>query len=432
MLSFALSDARELAVLWEAVLGRLQIEVNAHAFATYLADTRALRVEAGALVVETPKPFALEGLNLLFRAVAEREVTAVAGCELGVSFVPHRIHDIPALLDGPVQVALPSLVGRLNPAFTFERYVVTDGNRVAHGCCREATAGRPAANPIVLFGRPGVGKTHLLHALAHAARSAGWTIACLSAEEFTNDYQEAVRERSARAFQARVRTVRLLIVDDLQYLAGKSGTQDEFVRTIEAVANSGGTVAVASEADPDTLALPERLISRLRAGARLPLAPLEEWDRSALTRQLVAEYGCALPDDVLARIAGVPVPCVRDLQGLVTAVAMTVRHHGVDLARIDAAILGARASAGAGGRTDRDIIDAVARHFETSFEELVGSRRAVATKARAVAVALLQERGRSLAQIKTVVPRDRSSILDAGNRGRDLLEGDPLLRQAVG
>src|SRR5262249_4585805 len=139
------------------------------------------------------------------------------------------------------------------------------------------------------------------------------TVACLSAEEFTNDYQQAMRERCARNFQERMRSVRLLVLDDLQYLAGKQGTLDELVRTIEAITNDGGVVAVASEQDPKTMDLPDRLRSRLCSGVRLPMAPLGARDRMALVRQLLQEFGCELPEWAIERIAGVATTSVREL-----------------------------------------------------------------------------------------------------------------------
>ena len=437
MPSFALHDARDLAVLWQTTLGRLRFEVNEHAFAAYLEGTRPSAVDGSCLIVEAPRPFALDWLNFQFAAVVGRVVSELAGVELSVTFLAMRVHDAAPLFAPPavaVAPTRPGMIGALNCAYTFESYVVADGNKVAHGACHDATApGLRRVSPIVLYGRPGMGKTHLLHAVANRARAAGWAVACLSAEEFTNEYQGAVRERDVRGFQTRLRNVQLLVIDDLQYLAGKIGTQDELVRTIEAVSNQGGVVAIASEVDPDSLDLPDRLRSRLRAGLRAPLVPLRRAERAELAGRILADFGCPVPPWAIERIAQLEAPSVRDLQGAVNAVALSIRHHGLDLGRLDAELLGAASGfTSSAQRTDRDVIDAIARHFDTTFEELTVSRRPGPTKARAVAVALLQERGRSLAQISSLVPRDRSTIRDAGIRGREILHDDPLVREAAG
>jgi chromosomal replication initiator protein len=436
MLSFVLSDARELAALWDGVLGQLEVEVTGTTFATYLAGTKLAAFEEGCLIVESPKPFAVDTLNFTLRATVERVVAKIAGEELVVRFAARRAAPVesPLLRPPSEEPGCASLLGKLNPGFTFERYVVTDANRTAHGCCAEATVpGLRHPNTIVLYGGPGMGKSHLLHALGQRALAAGWSVACISAEQFTNDYLASIRGQTARDFQARIRNVRLLMVDDLQDFHGKSGTQKEFVWTVDSVANGGGMVAVASERDPDSLDLPPNLKSRLRGGNRFELAPLAAPERACFVELLLGEYGCPVPAGVVQRIASFEAASVRDLQGLVGDVAMALRHHGADLGRIDAAILRAAASRLAPqGRSDDEVVSAVARHFALSFEEVLTSRRTTPTDARAVAVALLQERGRSLSQISSLIPRDTASLKGAGERGRRRLAADPGLKALAG
>jgi chromosomal replication initiator protein len=327
------------------------------------------------------------------------------------------------------------IVGNVNRSFTFERYLEADGNRLAYESC--ASLVEPIdfrISPVVIFGAPGMGKTHLLHALACRAAAEGWDVACLSAEEFTTRYMSALRRHDAADFQSSLRGVRLLIIDDLQYIAGKRATQDELVHTIDAVVNNGGYVVMASELHPLEIDLPDRLASRLAAGIVTHVEPFRLPDRKLYIERLAREARVSLPTWAVERIAGCEVPSVRVLQGAVHAAVALQRVNALDLRRLDAELTRISVTAECPGvLEDRALLDTIARHFEVTLADLTGrSRKMPIGNARAIAVAALKQRGRSLSEIAGILgDRDRSTISQLGERGRELLEADGALQQRL-
>ncbi|MCK9518217.1 MAG: DnaA/Hda family protein [Dehalococcoidia bacterium] len=428
-------SALELARMWQAVLGRLEFEVQPQAFSTFLKPTRALHFEGDTLVVQAARAFDVDTLNLRLLIVVQRAVFDVTGVEHPVQFVPPaaiEANDRP-LPGHPAQSQI--VIGALNANYTFDRYIRAEGNRLAHECC-EALLGEIhlAISPVVVFGSPGMGKTHLLHAAAAAAAARGWETACLSAEEFTTRYLSAIRRNQVERFHDEIRSVRLLIVDDLQYLAKKPGTIDELVHTIDAVANAGGAVAMGSEKHPYELDLPERLVSRLSAGVIAQVEPFRLEERRDFVNWLARDRRTALPSWAVDRIANVEVPSVRALQGAVHAAFALDRAGLLDLRRLDAELTRiAIAEAAPAVCGDRLLVEKIARYYETSLDDLLGrSRKTLVAEARAVAVAALRDRGRSLPEIAELFDgRNKSTLSPLVERGRLLLARDPDLRQRL-
>ncbi|MCC7365886.1 MAG: ATP-binding protein [Dehalococcoidia bacterium] len=434
------ADARDLARMWQAVLGRLEVELMPATFETWLRGTRALRVEAGTLIAEGGRPFECDQLNSQLQVVVRRAVQTITGEELEVHFIPSGTGESEPDVEphrrpgggGPSRWVF----GATNCSYTFERYLPAAGNRLAYQSCSSLLEeDELRISPVVVFGSPGMGKSHLLHALACRAAAAGWPVACLTAEDFTNRYQAALRKGEADAFQAAVRGARVLILDDLQYLSGKKGTQDELVHTIDAITNAGGHVAIGSERHPFDLDLLDRLASRLAAGIITRVDPLLLDERREFIARQARQLRVSLPAWATERIANLEVPSVRVLQGAVHAAIALSRADLLDPARLDAELMRVSlAEVAPAACTDRSTLEAVARHFETTFEELAGrSRKAALPQARAVAVAILRERGRSLTEIAALLGgRDKSTISQLAERGHAALAGDAHLRRLAG
>lgn len=432
MLSDRMSDPLELARMWQAALGTLQLDILTPTFDTWLRHTRVLGFDGHTLHVEAVRAFDVDHLNERLRTVVERAVHQASGEQHAVRFVAPN-STLPAARATGEPAAAP-ILGAVNAAHTFDRYITTSGNQIAYQCAQAILGDDDfAISPVVIHGSPGMGKTHLLQALAQGAARRGWTVACMSAEEFTTRYQSALRRKTVEDFQDAVRNVRLLIIDDLQYLSGKRGTQDELVHTFDAITAAGGYVAVGSETHPSELSLPERLVSRLAAGVSLEIGPFHTGERRALIERLGSERRVALPAWALDRIAQLEAPSVRALQGALNAALVLARGGMLDAGNLDAALVRAALLDVAPACGDRLLIDAIARHFEATFDDLAGrSRKGHLGQARAVAVAALRERGRSLAEIATLLGgRDKSTISPLVERGRDLLAADEALRQVI-
>jgi chromosomal replication initiator protein len=433
-----LGNGRELSRAWQAVLGRLEVEVNKHNFNTWLRDTRPLHASGNVVTVQARTAMNCDWLNQRLTVVVHRAASAIFGDDVRVEFVPRGAEppaEAPSPEAPPAQPAAGPLVGSVNSIYTFQAYVPADGNRLALQSC-VALLDDPdlRISPVVIFGAPGLGKTHLLHALAGRATAAGWAVACLSAEEFTNRYMMGFRGGKLEEFQRALRGVRLLIIDDLQYLAGKTGTLDELVHTIDAVTNNGGHVVVASERHPFDLDLPDRLASRLAGGIVTRVEPFLLAERRRFIEQAARRHRVALPGWAIERIAGCEAPSVRLLQGAVNAAVSLHRSEMLDQRNLDAALTRISVAAvSPGALEDRCLLDTIARYFEVSLDELTGrSRKPLLTQARAIAVAALKERGRSNADVAEVLGgRDRSTISQAADRGRELLEAEPRLQSQL-
>ena len=421
-------DARELARLWQSVTGRLQFELNPHNFANYVQGTRAVAFDGSTLVVEARSSIACEWLDRRMRVVIERAAANALSTVAGVQFVGPGEHPADGVLSSESAAARPRAkqtltIGTVNCGYTFDAYLASRGNELAlHACRALVEQAEVRISPVVLYGAPGMGKTHLLHALACEAQAMGRSVACLSAEEFTNRYLGALRNGQVREFQDQVRSVQLLIIDDLQAIAGKAKTIDELVCTMDEVSHNGGHVVCASERHPFELGLPERLESRLAAGIVTRVDPFEPGERREFIEHVSRRCRTALPGWATDRIAAAPAPSVRALLGHINIAITMEQKARLDMRALDAALGGqviARAAEAAG---ERDLLEQVARYFAIAVEDLIGkTRSAKAGEARAVAAAALQARGYSLSRIGALFQRDKSTISTVARRGRALV-----------
>ncbi len=432
------AEPRDAARLWEAALGRLQIEVSRANFETWLRGTRALARDGGALTVEAGSPFRADWLNGNLAALASHCLSELAREPLSARFVaPGADHDGGHAANGAAPAPVnadaddPAALGRINRAFTLKRYFRSRGNALAlDGCLGllgDDDAATPAISPVVVHGEPGAGKTHLLHGIARAARERGWSVACLSGEGFTMRYQRALRDGAVEAFQDAVRSVRLLIVDDLHDLVGKQGTLRELLHTLDAVTHAGGGAALGSEARPRELGLPERLGSRLEAGLVANVAPFAPAERRAFIEARLRELRLALPPWSIDLLAGRP-GSARVMLGNVHAAAALQRQGELDEPRL-AAALGAAELRECGMETAKAVVERIAAHFALAAGDLEGrARTREATRARAVAAAALRAGGRSHAEVGALLGgRGRSTVMGLAERGRALAERDPAL-----
>ncbi len=432
-------DSRELLRAWQGVLGRLELELNPHNFTTWLAPTRARSFDGSDLVVEARSTMACDWLDRRMRTVVERAAAQAFGAEVQLTFVASGEHltEEPTAL-APRAVAartVGDVLGTVNCSFTFEDYLSTQGNRLAlQACLALVEPSDLVASPVVLFGSPGLGKTHLLHALACRAKELGRNVACLSAEEFTNRFLGAMRAKRADEFQAEIRRVQLLIIDDLQSIAGKKATQDELVWTIDAVTNAGGHVVVASERHPFELGLLERLESRLAAGIITRMEPFEWSERRAFIEAVARRKRGGLPGWAIDRLAGVNAPSVRVLLGCVNAALALERAQQLDLRTLDASLAGVTVlDKSVPGGSEQQLLDRIAQYFGVACEDLIGRARSNRlSEARAVAAAGLQARGYSLPRIGSLFSgRDKGTISTLARRGRELLEEQDLLEHLI-
>lgn len=435
----SLPDPRELGRTWQAVLGHLQLELNRSSFQAWLCGTRPVAIERGCLLVETPNAIHVDWMNSRFSTTVRRALAAVQDEPLEVRFVPRGTGAAPASgaavqLPPPVDPARAGTLtaGRVDARLTLDCYHTSPANQVAYDACAAILESPAAApSPVAIWGAPGLGKTHLLHGLALRALDAGWSTACISAEAFTSAFQDALRARDVTAFKASLRDVRLLIVDDLQYFAGKRATQEELGHTIDAVMHNGGHVVVAGELHPMALNLAERLATRLGSGITTRIEAFQAPDRRAFVESLIRDARASLPPWAIDRLAAPANLSIRLLRGAVATALARQRSGLLDPARLDGDLAAIELrDQSTSARTPADILAVVAAHFGTTTDQLAGrSRNATVASARAVAAAALKDQGLSLAEVAVVLGgRNRTTLSPVVQRGRQLLAVDDVLR----
>jgi chromosomal replication initiator protein len=378
---------------WEAALGRLQLQITRPSFDTWLRGTTGVAVEDGALVVAVPNQFAAEWLERRMYGLIESAVLAVAD---GLREVSFRVQGMPPATAGtpgapgaslspaststaPATTTLaPILASRLNPKLTFESFVVGDCNHLAYAASM-AVAEAPGAsyNPLFIYSASGLGKTHLLNAIGLRAQAAGRSVASVTCEQFTNEFLAAIRERKTDSFRARYRAADLLLIDDIQFLAGKEGTQEGFFHTFNALHNAGKQIVLTCDRPPSALPLLEnRLQSRFESGLLADIGSPSLETRTAMLGTFAESAPVSVPNDVLAFLAERTPGNVRQLEGClnrVTAIAyFTNIPVTVELAQ---RALGPSAAAETGDRSPKAAIAAVAAHYGLAQAMLLSARR---------------------------------------------------------
>jgi chromosomal replication initiator protein len=292
----------------------------------------------------------------------------------------------------------PAEPARLNPKYAFETFVIGASNRFAHAAAvAVAEAPAKAYNPLFVYGESGLGKTHLLHAIGHYAQHlfAGARVRYVSSEEFTNDFINSIRDGKAETFRRRYRDVDILLVDDIQFLEHKEGTQEEFFHTFNTLHNANKQIVISSDRPPKQLStLEDRLRTRFEWGLITDIQPPDLETRIAILRKKAAQDRLAAPPDVLEFIASKISRNIRELEGAlirVTAFA-SLNRQLVDLSLAEVVLKDLIPADGGPEITGATIMAATAEYFGLTMEDLCGSSRSrVLVTARQIAMYLCRE-----------------------------------------
>jgi chromosomal replication initiator protein len=319
---------------------------------------------------------------------------------------------------------------RLNPKYTFETFVIGSSNRFAHAAAvAVAEAPAKAYNPLFVYGDSGLGKTHLLHAIGHYAQTLypGLKVRYVSSEEFTNDFINMIRDGKQDGFRRRYRDVDVLLVDDIQFLENKEGTQEEFFHTFNTLHNASKQIVISSDRAPKRLVtLEDRLRSRFEWGLLTDVQPPELETRIAILRKKAIQEGLNAPADVLEYIASRISTNIRELEGAlirVTAFA-SLNRQGVDLALAEIVLKDLIPEAQGPQINAATIMGQTAAYFGLSIEDLCGaSRSRVLVTARHIAMYLCRElTDMSLPKIgQQFGGRDHTTVINADRKIRSLM-----------
>jgi chromosomal replication initiator protein len=430
---------------WQSVLGQLQMEMPRASFDTWVRDTHPVSYEKGVLTVGVRNAYARDWLESRLASTVSRLLIGILNSNVSVDFVVTNADDnIDSAVDPePVPASMEILSPerarntRLNPRYTFDTYVVGSGNRLAHAAC-QAVAEKPARayNPLFLYGGVGLGKTHLLHAIGNACHARGLNVLYVSSEEFTNDMINAIRTHATQAFREKYRTADVLLVDDIQFIAGKESTQEEFFHTFNTLHGQDKQIIVSSDRPPKSLVtLEERLRSRFEWGLAADIQPPDLETRLAILRSKAERTGRHISDDILETIARRVQSNIRELEGALNRIIAFADLSGtamtpnlVDVALAD--LLPQR-----GDIAPEKIIELVAREWQTSVEALLGRDRSQKiAQPRQVAMYLMRKKtDASLPQIGEVLGgRDHTTVMYAIEKIGNEIETKSDLRKRVG
>ncbi|MGN7201847.1 chromosomal replication initiator protein DnaA [Arthrobacter sp. SAFR-044] len=331
------------------------------------------------------------------------------------------------------QPMLPSTsheFGRLNPKYVFDTFVIGSSNRFAHAAAvAVAEAPAKAYNPLFIYGDSGLGKTHLLHAIGHYARRlySGIRVRYVNSEEFTNDFINSIRDDEGTSFKTTYRNVDVLLIDDIQFLAGKDRTLEEFFHTFNALHNNNKQVVITSDQPPKLLAgFEDRMKSRFEWGLLTDIQPPELETRIAILRKKALSEGLSAPDDALEYIASKISSNIRELEGAlirVTAFA-SLNRQPVDVALAEMVLKDLITDDGAQEITSAQILQQTADYFKLSMEELCSkSRTRTLVTARQIAMYLCRElTDMSLPKIgQELGGRDHTTVIHADRKIRELM-----------
>jgi chromosomal replication initiator protein len=439
--------------VWDAALGQLQIHVTRPNYDTWLKDTRGLRIENGEFVVGVPTEFVKEWLGSRMRGLVSQTVGGILGQPTEVSFeilatngngatatangksAPSRGDDAALAEASPVHsiISSPLLRQRLNPKFTFRAFVVADSNRIAAAAAM-AAAERPGEdyNPLFIYSSPGLGKTHLLQAIALRAGQAGRNALYVTSEQFVNDFVTSIAQNRGDEFRRRYRSVQLLLIDDIQFLANKGRTQEEFFYTFNDLHSDGCQLVIAGDRAPSAIpGMEARLASRFQWGLVADIVPPDEETRLAILQAKARDQRVDLSPDVIQYLADRVRDNIRALEGCLNRVIAYARLTRSPI-NIDTATkaLAALTPTIANRADPQAILQSVSNYYGVPIPAITGkSRSKQIAEARHIAMYLLREDGElALKQIGLLLGhRDHSTVIHGVQKVTHCLIADPRL-----
>jgi len=417
-------------------------------FDTWLRGSEVIALEDGTLIVYVRHGYAVDWLQNRLMPIIKRTLQRHAGSRVDVMFTalsPDPGEDLVLVAETVPEEALPiqddqpeKPNGRpssdLNPRYNFDTFVVGTNNRLAHAASL-AVIENPAHayNPLFIYGGVGLGKTHLLHALGHSAKQGGKSVLYVSSEWFTNDLINAIRSQETEEFRTKYRNNDVLLVDDIQFIAGKERTQEEFFHTFNTLHGAGKQIVISCDRPPKALvALEDRLRSRFGWGLIADIQPPDFETRIAILRAKAESSATPVADEVLAYIARKIPSNIRELEGALNRVVAHANLMHVPLTLDTAHTALDSILAHSAELSPEQILRAVARHYSLSEAELMGrSRKRVVSVPRQLAMFLIREEtDASLPQIGDILGgRDHTTILHGCEKIGTQIETDEHLRR---
>ncbi len=403
--------------IWEKAQGLLRDEMSEPSFDTWISPLNVLKLRGDALYIDTTSDFIKKHILMRYSMLITSAVSQAAGRSLRVEFVtPQEAETLFPRTDNTVTASFS-----LNPKYTFDTFVVGNSNRFARAAALAvAEAPAEAYNPLFIYGGVGLGKTHLMHAIGHRIREdyPDKKLLYISSENFTNELITAIQQNKNAEFRNRFRNVDVLMVDDIQFIAGHNSTQEEFFHTFNTLHTAGKQIVISSDKPPkEIMRLEERLVSRFEWGLVADIQRPDLETRIAILRKKALSENLQVGDDVLELIAGRIESNIRELEGSLTRVVAFADLKGSPVTRevAEEALRDILAVKDPKRITCDAIKQAVADYYGIAAAELTAKRRSrEVVIPRQVAMFLAREMtDLSLTQLGAAFQRDHSTILHA-------------------
>lgn len=440
--------------LWQAALGEIELILSKANFTTWFKDTFIGSHEEDKMVICVPNTFTKAWLEKKYHkeiATALESITNKKYKEIYYKVEGRKVTPVSDIVrktnvnrtdNGSVGAnfgeAVPINRFGLNSKYVFDNFVVGRGNELAHAAC-QAVAANPghAYNPLFIYGGVGLGKTHLLQAVGHELSKRTDKILYVSSEKFTNDYIHAVKQGNINEFKNKYRTADLLLIDDIQFMAGKDGTQEEFFHTFNELHQTNKQIVLTSDRPPKSIpALEKRLLSRFEWGMIADVAAPDTETRLAILEKKCREKNYSLERDILMYMASNIQSNIRELEG---ALNRLIAYHEFNNYRptIDTAksiLSGLMSTFQQKSTTPKSIIEAVSKFYEIAHKDIIGkSRKKELAVPRQIIMYLLRQ------EINTSYPtigaelggRDHTTAMHAFNKITRELQENEKMKQEV-
>ncbi|PWL74482.1 MAG: chromosomal replication initiator protein DnaA [Clostridiales bacterium] len=419
--------------IWDKVIEILSNQLTPTAINTWFSDCTPVDIEDCRLVLHTTTEFKRNIINSRFSESIKAVLSDIFACDFDLLVLAgDEVNDFE--LKKKSENSLPEMDG-----YTFDNFIVGSSNKFAHAAAI-AVAENPgkAYNPLFIYGNSGLGKTHLLLAIGQEihSRSPEKSIAYIKGDEFTNQMVKSLRENKAEEFRTKYRNVSLFLVDDIQFIAGKQGTQEEFFHTFNNIYEAGNQIVITSDRPPMEMAqLDDRLRTRFEWGLMADIQPPDLETRMAITRNKAAQLGLILSDDAVEYIATNITSNIRQLEGVIKRLT-AYKEILDDVITIDSVKRAIKDVIRIGTYTPTPdiIIRETARYYSLKEEDLRGQNRSKnMTMARQVSMYLMRSlTGLSLKDIGThYEDRNHATVLSSIRKVEQLLKNDPSMAGTV-
>lgn len=436
--------------LWQETLRHIESKVSKPSFDTWLSQTEALSHNDETLTISAPNEFVRDWLENRYQLFLQEAVQDVTGMQFNIKFVlPEdavvRADEQNTPPTGPSADSDETINSEMNPnmlnaKYTFDTFVIGAGNRFAHAASLAvAEAPAKAYNPLFIYGGVGLGKTHLMHAIGHYVleHSPGAKVVYLTSEKFTNEFINSIQYNKADEFRNKYRNIDILLIDDIQFLAGKEQTQEEFFHTFNTLHESSKQIIISSDRPPKEIpTLEDRLRSRFEWGLITDIQPPDLETRIAILRKKAKAEGFEISNDVMMYISNQIYNNIRELEGaLIRVVAyssLTNQDISVDLAA--EALKDILPANRPKVVTILDIQKTVSAHYKLRVEDLKSKRRTREVAfPRQVAMYLSRElTDSSLPKIgEEFGGRDHTTVIHAYDKIASMLTRDSDLSKTV-